>query len=83
MYQVLLTKRARKQLERIPEPDYSRIKKCMYDLAQNPRPAGCKKMKGRESYRIRQGDYCILYEIHDHVLMFNILAAGHRKDIYE
>ncbi len=83
MYQLLIEKQAQKQLERIPEPDYSRIKKCILDLAINPRPIGSKKLKGRGGYRIRQGNYRIIYDINDHVLTVLILAAGHRKDIYD
>lgn len=83
MYKVLIEKNAQKQLEKIPEPDYSRVKAAILDLAGNPRPRGCKKLKGREGYRIRQGNYRIIYEIHDDILSVLVLAAGHRKDIYD
>jgi mRNA interferase RelE/StbE len=83
MYQLLIGKQVQKQLEKIPEPDYSRLKKSILNLAENPRPTGCKKLKGRNGYRIRQGDYRIIYEINDHVLTVYVLATGHRKDIYE
>lgn len=83
MYKVLIEKNAQKQLEKIAEPDYSRIKVAILDLAINPRPPGCKKLRRREGYRIRQGNYRIIYEIHDNILTVLILAAGHRKDIYE
>lgn len=83
MYQLLIEKRVQKQLERIPEPDYSKIKKSILDLAKNPRPVGCKKLKGRDGFRIRQGNYRIIYEVKDHILTVLIVAAGHRKDIYE
>ena len=83
MYQLLIEKKVEKQLEKIPEPDYSRVKKCILDLAGDPRPAGYKKLKGRVGYRIRQGDYRIVYDIKDQILTILILAAGHRKDIYD
>jgi len=83
MYQLLIEKRVQKQLERIPEPDYSRVKKCILDLTKDPRPAGSKKLKGRNGYRIRQGNYRIIYDVNDHILTVYVLAAGHRKDIYE
>jgi mRNA interferase RelE/StbE len=51
-------------------------------LANDPRPAGCKKLKGRDGYRIRVGDYRIIYQIIDHVLVVEVVALGHRKDIY-
>jgi mRNA interferase RelE/StbE len=61
----------------------SRIKFFINQLAKNPRPQGCKKLKGRNGYRIRQGNYRIIYEIKDSILTVFILAAGHRKEIYE
>jgi len=83
MYQVLIEKQVQKQLDKIPEPEYSRIKSLINQLATNPRPAGCKKLKGRNGYRIRHGNYRIIYEIKDSILSVFILAAGHRKEIYE
>lgn len=83
MYKILIEKNAQKQLEKIPEPDYSRVKVAILDLAGNPRPRGCKKLKGREGYRIRQGNYRIIYEVHDNTLTVLVLVAGHRKDVYD
>ncbi|MES2764434.1 MAG: type II toxin-antitoxin system RelE/ParE family toxin, partial [Bacteroidota bacterium] len=56
-YQISIRKKALKLLEKVSEPDYSSIKKAIYGLAGNPRPHGCKKLKGRDGYRIRAGDY--------------------------
>ncbi len=83
MYRLLIEKQVEKQLEKIPPPDYTRVKSTILNLASNPRPVGYKKLKGRIGYRIKQGDYRIIYDINDHVLTVLILAAGHRKDIYE
>ena len=83
MYQVLIEKQVQKQLDKIQEPEYSRIKSLITQLATNPRPTGCKKLKGRNGYRIRHGNYRIIYEIKDSILSVFILAAGHRKEIYE
>ena len=83
MYQLLIEKQVQKQLEKIPSPDYQRVKKAIKDLAKNPRPEGYKKLKGRPGYRIRQGNYRIVYEINDQILTVYILAAGQRKDIYD
>ena len=83
MYQLLIEKQVEKQLEKISEPDYSRIKAAINSLAKDPRPTGYKKLKGRPGYRIRQGDYRIVYDINDHILTVFIIAAGHRKDIYD
>ena len=83
MYKLLIEKRVQKQLERISEPDYTKIKKTILALSADPRPAGYKKLKGRPGYRVRQGDYRIIYDINDDILTVYVLAAGHRRDIYE
>jgi mRNA interferase RelE/StbE len=82
-YQVTLKKRALKVLEDINEPYYSKIKQAIYGLANNPRPQGYKKLKGRDGYRIRVADYRIIYGIFDNVLLVDVIDLGHRKDIYE
>lgn len=82
-YSVRIEKRVLKVLEQINEPDYSKIKTTILNLADNPRPFGYKKLKGVSGYRIRQGDYRIIYEIHDMVLVVDVIAIGHRREIYE
>ena len=52
-------------------------------LADDPRPPGSLKRSGEEKYRIRQGDYRILYEIEDDVLIVVVVRIGHRRDVYE
>jgi mRNA interferase RelE/StbE len=81
-YRVVLRRQAIKALEEIDEPFYSRIKTALYGLADDPRPPGYKKIKGREGYRIRVANYRILYEIVDQVLLVDVIDVGHRKDIY-
>ena len=83
MYQLLVEKQVQKQLERIPEPDYSRIKAAILSLAHTPRPHGYKKLKGRDGYRVRQGNYRVVYDIKDRVLTVLILAVDNRKDVYD
>lgn len=83
MYLVVIGKLARKQLDKMPDHIASPIIKAIASLAVNPRPHGCKKLKGRPGYRVRQGDYRIIYEIHDRILTVDVIAIGHRKDIYE
>lgn len=51
-------------------------------LAENPRPLGAEKLSGLERYRVRQGDYRVLYEIHDHVLLIVVVKIGNRRDVY-
>lgn len=82
-YHLTIRPKAVKALEKIDEPNYSGIKAAIYRLADDPRPFGCKKLKGRDGYRIRVGDYRILYNISDKVLTIDVVALGHRSDIYE
>jgi len=82
-YNVTLKKRAIKALEKINEPYYTNIKEAIYSLADNPRPAGYIKLKGRDGYRIRVADYRIMYDIFDDVLLVDFIDFGHRKDIFE
>jgi mRNA interferase RelE/StbE len=82
MYQVRIERKALKKLAKIPEPFYSHLKIAILDLGNNPRPAGCKKLKGRDGYRIRVANYRIIYEISDSILLVDVIDLGHRKDIY-
>ncbi len=81
-YQITIKKRIIKILTKLSEPNYSNIKDAIYRLADNPRPPGFKKLKGRDGYRIRVGDYRIIYEINDKILVIEIIDLGHRKNIY-
>ncbi len=83
MYQVLIEKPARKQLEKLPPQIYEMLVAAIAALSDNPRPSGCKKLTGRNAYRIRVGDYRIIYTIDDGQLVVIVLAVGHRKHIYE
>ncbi len=59
-----------------------RIDAAIVALAETPRPAGCVKVAGRDAWRIRIGDYRVIYEIHDGILVVVILELGHRRQIY-
>ena len=83
IYAINFSKKAFKELEKINEPYYSNIKQAIISLTKNPRPQGCKKLIGIEGYRIRNGNYRIIYNIVDNELIINIITLGHRKDIYE
>lgn len=82
-YSISLKKQAIKALEKINEPYYSKIKEAIHSLAENPRPSGCKKLRGRDGYRIRVADYRIIYDIFDHILLVDVIDLGHSRDIYE
>ncbi|MDB5142318.1 MAG: addiction module toxin, RelE/StbE family [Mucilaginibacter sp.] len=83
VYSLNFSKQALKELGEIHEPFYSNIKQAIFDLAENPRPHGYKKLKGRDGYRVRVGNYRIIYDIFDTVLVVDIITLGHRKDIYK
>lgn len=82
-YALYFSKQALKDLEKINDPFYSNIKQAISDLALDPRPHGYIKLKGRDGYRIRVGNYRVLYDIFDTQLVVDIVVIGHRKDIYE
>jgi mRNA interferase RelE/StbE len=82
-YQISISKTAQKQLDKLSDTIADPILDAIATLAANPRPSGVKKLKGRDGYRIRKGDYRIIYDIHDYVLIVDVIAIGHRKDIYE
>jgi mRNA interferase RelE/StbE len=82
-YTVLILPSAQKQLNKLPNAIATRIEDKMMDLGEDPRPPGCKKLKGREAYRIRIGDYRVIYEINDGRLIVTVITIGHRREVYE
>ncbi len=82
-YQIQLTRVAERGLSDVPRYDLVRIAKKIDLLADNPRPAGVRKLEGRsELYRIRVGDYRFIYEIHDEMLVVVVIRVAHRRDVY-
>ncbi|GGH15953.1 type II toxin-antitoxin system RelE family toxin [Mucilaginibacter phyllosphaerae] len=81
-YTIVLSKKAQKQLDKIPDAFAVPIFDAIASLGQAPRPQGYKKLTGREGYRIRVGNYRIIYNIIDDELIISIITLGHRKDIY-
>ena len=81
-YEIFISKTVQKQLDKLPDDLVIRIINAVDKLKSNPRPAGTKKLKGRDGYRIRIGDYGIVYQILDSKLLINVISIGHRKDIY-
>lgn len=72
-----------KDLRAIPNADVRRILDRINTLAENPRGDGCVKLAGQERYRVRQGVYRIVYEIHDDRLVVIVVKVGHRSNVYE
>lgn len=83
-YKVEILRGALKQLKKIPSELQERIKIKIDDLATEPRPNGVKKLKGKENaYRIRVGDYRVIYDIFDELLVVSVVEVGHRRNIYK
>jgi len=82
-YTAILSKKAQKQLDKLTDNIAEPIIEAVAGLEVNPRPIGFKKLKGRDGYRIRVGDYRIIYDIFDDFLLVDVIGLGHRKDIYE
>ena len=82
-YEVRISNKAEKQLAKLPTQFYQKIIKDILSLAKNPRPVGVKKLKGGQGYRIRVGDYRIIYSIEDKILLVSVVAVGDRKEVYE
>ncbi|MCJ7577922.1 MAG: type II toxin-antitoxin system RelE/ParE family toxin [candidate division Zixibacteria bacterium] len=72
-----------KELDTIPDKIFDKIKKVISSLKDNPRPLGVKKLTNQEHWRIRVGEYRILYEIDDKEKIIAIFKIKHRKDVYK
>ena len=83
MYQILYEKRVYKDLDRIPAKDLDRIHQTILSLESNPRKAGTKKLQSfTNRYRIRQGDYRIVFTIDEATKAVIIVLVRHRKEVY-
>lgn len=71
-----------KDLRGIPNPDARRILERIETLRDNPRPLGSEKLSAQERYRLRQGNYRILYTVADSALLVEVIKVGHRRDVY-
>ena len=81
-YRVEIKARALRALSRILPPARNRIERRIDALADEPRPAGVKKVQGTVYYRLRSGEYRVVYRIKDDVLVVLVVRVGHRKDVY-
>jgi mRNA interferase RelE/StbE len=80
-YKIIVKKSVSKDLKRIPKKDITRILSAIQDLADNPRPPQSKKLSGQERYRLRQGNFRILYSIEDDKLIVSVVRVGNRRDV--
>ena len=82
-YEIIIRPTAEKSLDKIPRPSRRRIADALDKLREDPRPAGVVKLSGEDNlWRIRVGDYRVVYEIHDDRLIVLVLRVAHRKDVY-
>jgi len=85
VYKVIIKREALKELKQLPRHTVVVITQSIEHLSANPHPAGCKKLKSSKEnlWRIRVGDYRIIYLIDDIIRIVNVRNIGHRKDIYD
>jgi mRNA interferase RelE/StbE len=81
-YKITFKSSVAKDLRTIPNTDVQRILARIDDLAENPRAPGCIKLSGQELYRVRQGNYRIVYEIRDGELVVVVIKVAHRSFVY-
>lgn len=81
-YKVELETRARREYRSLPIHAREQVTDAIDDLQVNPRPPGCKKLVGENGYRIRTGDYRILYAVDDRSRIVSIYRIGHRREVY-
>ncbi len=83
MYKVIIKKEAQKDIRKLPPDEIPGIIKKAYSLEENPRPFGCKKLRGSsEGYRVVKGDHRILYTIDDNAREVRIYRVRHRREVY-
>lgn len=82
-YLVQLSRKAQKQLDKLPDSIADPLIRAISALEDDPRPSGSKKLKGRDGYRIRIGNYRVIYTVINSLLVVEVVTLGHRKDIYE
>jgi len=81
-YRLLIKPSAAKELEALPKKDRQRTVTKIQGLSVDPRPPGCEKLSGHDLYRLRQGNYRVLYTVQDANLLVVINSIGHRREVY-
>jgi mRNA interferase RelE/StbE len=84
-YEVIISKRAAKEIRSLPHQEIPKIFQKIKSLGDDPRPSGCKKLSGKdeELYRIRSGNYRVIYSIDDVIKIVDVRQVGDRKDVYQ
>jgi mRNA interferase RelE/StbE len=81
-YKLLIKPSAVKEIEGIPKQDRTRVVEGIQSLAENPRPPGCEKLSAQDKYRVRQGDYRIVFSIDDGAGTVLVVKVAHRREVY-
>ena len=81
-YRVRIEKQASKSLEKLDVVVQKRVVEVIRSLTDNPRPPGSKKMKNRDGWRVRVGDYRVIYGINDETSLVSVAKIGHRREVY-
>lgn len=81
-YTISIKRSAQKSLGKISQNHRGLIVDKVRTLSENPRPQGSKKLSGRDAWRIRIGDYRVIYEINDNQLVVLVVTVGHRREVY-
>jgi mRNA interferase RelE/StbE len=81
-YAVEVAPRVWDDLKKLPKADVRRIVARLEKLRDDPRPPGAEKLKGSDEYRVRQGDYRIVYTVHDVIRLVRVARVGNRRDVY-
>ena len=81
-YTVHIKASAEREMASLPKTVFRTVSKKILDLESNPRPQRCKKLSGRREYRVRVGDFRVLYVVNDAAETIEIVAVGNRKDVY-
>jgi mRNA interferase RelE/StbE len=83
-YRIVILPRARRELAKLPKPAAERIARSIDALTHQPLPPGVKKLAGDdELWRVRVGEYRVIYQIQDAVLLVTVVRIGHRRDVYK
>jgi mRNA interferase RelE/StbE len=83
MFRVDLRRRAQRTLDKLPKSDFKAVIDTIKELAQTPRPRGIEKVKTAGLWRVRQGDYRIIYAIDDNNHLLTVVHIGNRRDVYK
>lgn len=82
MHKVEIRRQAQRALDKLPKSDFQAIIEAIKDLAQTPRPKGVEKVKNTGLWRIRQGDYRVIYAVDDNEHLIIVVRVGHRREVY-